>query len=157
MIAGEEPELCVRLRAEGWKVWRLDAEMSLHDADIKRFSQWWKRSVRAGFAYAQGNFLHGGPPEYHKGKEVRSIIVWAAMIPLLILGLTLFVSKNSLVLLLLYPVQVFKVAKRKGALNTVSWQWAFFIMLGKFAEFQGVASFNFSQWLGKRKTIIEYK
>ncbi|MFE1817307.1 glycosyltransferase family 2 protein, partial [Metapseudomonas otitidis] len=32
LIAGEEPELCVRLRAQGWKVWRLDAEMTLHDA-----------------------------------------------------------------------------------------------------------------------------
>jgi len=27
LIAGEEPELCVRLRAAGWQIWRLDAEM----------------------------------------------------------------------------------------------------------------------------------
>src|SRR5262249_3908521 len=32
LIAGEEPELCVRLRAAGWRVWRLDAEMTIHDA-----------------------------------------------------------------------------------------------------------------------------
>ena len=32
LIAGEEPELCVRLRAKGWSIWRLDAEMTLHDA-----------------------------------------------------------------------------------------------------------------------------
>ena len=40
MIAGEEPELCFRLRAAGWRVWRLDAEMTLHDAAMIHFSQW---------------------------------------------------------------------------------------------------------------------
>jgi len=42
LIAGEEPELCVRLRAAGWKIYRLDREMTLHDANVTRFSQWWK-------------------------------------------------------------------------------------------------------------------
>ena len=28
LVAGEEPELCLRLRAAGWKIWRFDAEMS---------------------------------------------------------------------------------------------------------------------------------
>ena len=44
LIAGEEPELCVRLRAAGWRIWRLDAEMTLHDAAMTRFGQWWQRS-----------------------------------------------------------------------------------------------------------------
>ena len=48
VIAGEEPEMCVRLRAAGWTVQRIDAEMTLHDAAMTRFSQWWKRSVRSG-------------------------------------------------------------------------------------------------------------
>jgi hypothetical protein len=30
LIAGEEPELCVRLRQKDWKIFRLDAEMTLH-------------------------------------------------------------------------------------------------------------------------------
>jgi penicillin amidase len=47
LIAGEEPELCLRLRKAGWKIWRLDAEMTLHDAQILRFDQWWRRTVRA--------------------------------------------------------------------------------------------------------------
>ncbi len=41
LIAGEEPELCVRLRASGWSIWRIDEEMTLHDAAITRFRQWW--------------------------------------------------------------------------------------------------------------------
>ncbi|MGO9359220.1 MAG: glycosyltransferase family 2 protein, partial [Xanthobacteraceae bacterium] len=44
MIAGEEPELGVRLRAVGWKIWRLEREMTLHDAGMTRFAQWWRRS-----------------------------------------------------------------------------------------------------------------
>ena len=42
MIAGEEPEYCYRLRRAGWRIYNLDALMTLHDADMRRFSQWWK-------------------------------------------------------------------------------------------------------------------
>ena len=54
LIAGEEPELCVSLRARGWRTWRLDAEMALHDAAMTHFAQWWRRATRAGYAFAQG-------------------------------------------------------------------------------------------------------
>jgi GT2 family glycosyltransferase len=76
LIAGEEPELCVRLRQKGWKIFRLDAEMTLHDAQMTRFGQWWKRSLRAGHAYAEGAWLHGREPERHWVKESRSIWLW---------------------------------------------------------------------------------
>jgi GT2 family glycosyltransferase len=72
LIAGEEPELCVRLRAAGWKVWRLDTEMALHDASMTRFGQWWKRALRGGHAFAEGVYLHGAPPERHCVKQSRS-------------------------------------------------------------------------------------
>ena len=50
VIAGEEPELCVRLRQAGWKIHRLDAEMTLHDAAMTSWRQWWKREQpRAAF------------------------------------------------------------------------------------------------------------
>jgi len=47
LIAGEEPELCSRLRAAGWRVVRLPAEMTLHDAAMTRFGQWWRRRCGA--------------------------------------------------------------------------------------------------------------
>ena len=65
VIAGEDPELGIRLRAAQWKLFRLDQEMTLHDAAITRFSQWWRRSVRSGYAFALGAELHGAPPERH--------------------------------------------------------------------------------------------
>ena len=59
LIAGEEPEMCLRMRRLGWKIWRLDAEMTLHDAAILRFGQFWKRARRGGYAYAQGAAMYG--------------------------------------------------------------------------------------------------
>ena len=55
VVAAEEDELCVRLRALNWRIWRLDHDMAVHDAAMVYFSQWWKRSVRAGYAFAQGD------------------------------------------------------------------------------------------------------
>ena len=49
IVAGEEPELCQRLRDKGWKIARIDAEMTVHDAAILHLSQWWKRAVRGGY------------------------------------------------------------------------------------------------------------
>jgi GT2 family glycosyltransferase len=47
--AGEEPELCQRLRRAGWEVWRVDAEMTRHDIAMTRFRQWWRRQFRSGY------------------------------------------------------------------------------------------------------------
>lgn len=53
LIAGEEPELCSRLRREGWKILHIDAPMTLHNLAISGWGQYWKRASRAGYAYAQ--------------------------------------------------------------------------------------------------------
>src|ERR1700678_63187 len=76
LICGEEPELCVRLRQVGWRIWRLADDMTLHDAAMYRFSQWWKRMLRGGYAFAQGVALHGAPPERHWVAESRRAWVW---------------------------------------------------------------------------------
>ena len=71
LIAGEEPELCLRLQRAGWIIWRIDAEMTLHDAAITRLAQWWKRTVRNGYALAQGAALHGSGPERYRLRASR--------------------------------------------------------------------------------------
>ncbi|WP_373975555.1 glycosyltransferase family 2 protein [Chitinibacter sp. SCUT-21] len=52
LIAGEEPELCCRLRQQGWRILHIDAAMTQHDLAITRFTQYWQRTCRAGYAYA---------------------------------------------------------------------------------------------------------
>jgi len=53
LIAGEEPELCRRMRALGHVILHIDTPMTLHDLAINRFSPYWKRAFRAGHAYAE--------------------------------------------------------------------------------------------------------
>lgn len=53
LIAGEEPELCRRIRAHGHSILHLDAPMTLHDLAITRFRAYWRRAFRAGHAYAE--------------------------------------------------------------------------------------------------------
>jgi len=63
MVAGEEPELCYRLRQVGLRVWCLDEPMVLHDLDMTRFTQYWRRVVRSGWAYCVVAFLCRTGPE----------------------------------------------------------------------------------------------
>ena len=104
LVAGEEPELCVRLRAKGWRIWRLDAEMTLHDAAMTRFGQWWRRTMRAGFAYAEGVRLHGAPPERHWLRESRSAWAWGAVLPLSLIVLMVLFGPWAACGWLLYPL-----------------------------------------------------
>jgi glycosyltransferase involved in cell wall biosynthesis len=53
LIAGEEPELGRRLRAQGYLIMHIDVPMTLHDLNVTRFRQYWLHAVRAGYAYAQ--------------------------------------------------------------------------------------------------------
>ena len=53
LVAGEEPELCRRLRAAGWQIEHIDAPMTQHDLAINSARAWWQRAERAGLAYAQ--------------------------------------------------------------------------------------------------------
>ena len=57
------------LREKGWKIWRLAEEVAIHDADMKRFGEWWRRMMRAGYAFAEGARMHGWKAE--RRKEIR--------------------------------------------------------------------------------------
>ena len=51
--AGEEPELCARLRACGWEIEHIDAPMTRHDLALNSFKAYWLRAYRSGIAYAE--------------------------------------------------------------------------------------------------------
>jgi len=53
LIAGEEPELCHRIRAQGYVILHIDQPMTLHDLAMTRWQAYWKRALRAGHAYAE--------------------------------------------------------------------------------------------------------
>ncbi|HIK53972.1 MAG TPA: glycosyltransferase family 2 protein [Synechococcales cyanobacterium M55_K2018_004] len=160
LIAGEEPELCVRLRHHGWKIWRLDAEMTLHDAQMTQFQQWWKRSLRAGYAFAEGAALHGAPPERHWVRESRSIWLWGLGIPAVAIAAALPTHNFSLLLLLAYPLmiyRIFRTLRRRGLHPQDAALYAGFCMLGKFPNLIGQLRFYLNQWFGVTQRLIEYK
>lgn len=156
LIAGEEPDLCLRLRGKGWTIHRLDAEMTWHDAALTRFGQWWKRTRRAGHAFAEGAARHGRPPERHWVVETRRALLWGIVIPAIILILGLFASPLWLLLVLLYPLQVARLALQSGGTRG-DWEWATFVTLGKFAEAQGVLGYWLGRVSGRQRGLIEYK
>ena len=156
LIAGEEPELCVRLRAKGWEIWRLDHEMALHDAAMTRFSQWWKRSRRGGYAAAEGMTMHAAGPDRLDVATVRRALAWGLALPALTLMLAVFITPWALCLLLAYPAQILRLARRYGGTRE-AWERATFLTLGKFAEMTGVVEYWARRLMRRRAGIIEYR
>jgi glycosyltransferase involved in cell wall biosynthesis len=155
IIAGEEPELCFRLRQKGWIIRRIDHDMTLHDAAMTRFDQWWKRSVRAGHAYAEGYARHR-----YWGREVRSALVYGAVIPPVAiaggfvtagLGLCLFAAHGAL----FARVRGHRLAHGDSAGDASL--YAKYCVLSKFAHTVGMSKYLKNRLSGERPHIIEYK
>lgn len=152
MIAGEEPELCVRLRQHGWHIYRLEREMTLHDAAMTRFGQWWKRTVRSGHAFAEGAWLHGAPPERHWVREARRAWIWGVGLPLVTVIATIALGHWAALLILAYPLQWLRLFLRDGSVLSST-----FLLIGKFAEAYGAMKFHIARLRGVAGQIIEYK
>jgi GT2 family glycosyltransferase len=157
LIAGEEPELCVRLRAAGWHIWRLDAEMTLHDASMTRASQWWRRTQRCGYGFAQGAYLHGAPPECHWVWESRRAWLWGVWLPLACLGIGMAFHPWGWTAWLIYPLQVCRqIVRNRGPLRQRS-LLALFQVLSRFPEGLGEIKFLHDRLLGRQRQLFEYK
>jgi GT2 family glycosyltransferase len=159
VVAGEEPDMCYRLRKQGWKIFRLDHSMTHHDAAITRFSQWWRRTVRCGHAYAQGYDLHRSDGEgYCLRLSIKSWI-WALVIPVMVLVLTLTGGPLFLLLLGFYPLQFIKITRdvnqrlKSGKLSAI---YAIFTVLAKWPQLIGQMLFVKRKLMGKKPSIIEY-
>jgi cellulose synthase/poly-beta-1,6-N-acetylglucosamine synthase-like glycosyltransferase len=75
LIAGEEPELCRRMRSCGYKVLHIDHPMTGHDLQITRWSQYWKRATRAGHAYAEVSERYRGSEDPSWASERRGNLI----------------------------------------------------------------------------------
>jgi GT2 family glycosyltransferase len=160
LIAGEEPELCVRLRQHGWIILRIDADMVLHDMAMTRFRQWWRRSIRNGFAFAEGAVLHGRSPERHWVRDVCSIAFWGIALPLVAFGLAWPTRGTSLVLLAGYPLQYWRIQRtglRSGWPLPEAQLYAQWCILAKFPMAVGLVIYGLRQATHQPKQIIEYK
>ena len=144
IVGGEEPEMCFRLRQQGWKIRRESNDMAWHDAAMTTFSQWWKRAMRSGFAYAEGFSLHGLGQEHYRLRECLRILLWGFVIPFLIIVASVFYSQLCILFLLIYFVQfvkVFFVSLKKNKSSRIAAFTAFFIVIDKFPQVIGLFMF----------------
>lgn len=156
LIAGEEPEMCVRLREKKWRICRIDAEMTRHDANITHFSQWWRRTVRGGHAFAQIESMHRASPQGLWRRNVVRAIFWGGLAPVLLVFSPLL-GKWALVGLLAYPFQWFRLVLRKRDFTRKGFAGAGLLIVGKLAELQGIATFHMSKLRHRDPLLIEYK
>lgn len=161
LIAGEEPELCLRLRRRGFRILRLEREMTRHEAGLERFSQWWRRQKRAGHAFAESAWLHGSEPERFRVREAASILAWSLGLPGVVVLLTAGgASPAPLALLAAYPLLAARIAWRRSREGHAAdaFLYAGACVLGKFAGLAGVLAFARSRLgPGGRTALIEYK
>jgi GT2 family glycosyltransferase len=159
VIAAEDDELCLRLRQRGWKIWRVHAEMTLHDAAMHRFGQWYQRAVRCGYAYALGASMHGGSRDRHFVRETLRICLWGFLLPALILLTVLPTYGLSLLLGLIYPLQVARIywRTRRRAQPGPALVWAVSCVASKFPEFVGLCRLVVGRLHRRPARIIEYK
>jgi GT2 family glycosyltransferase len=157
LIAGEEHELCVRLRKAGWRIWSLDRDITLHDAAITRFDQWWLRALRSGYTFAQGVYLHGGPPEHHYVWQARRAWLLGLSLPLACFISGLVFGPWGWAAWLIYPLHMLqKIVCKPGPLRDRT-RLALFSVLVRFPEVSGQIKFLWDRLLRRQARIIEYK
>lgn len=153
LIAGEEPELCRRLRQDGWQIWRLDAPMTIHDAAMDRFSQWWKRALRSGYGYAQvWDKTRRAPGKPLYGRELTRALFWILGIALIaMVAVLIFGMAAVLVAPLLWALEVARLSSRHGITRGC------YLLLSKVAEFLGAVRYVKTALIGNESRAIYYK
>ncbi len=166
MIAGEDPDFALRLRMAGWRIECIDAPMAIHDGDMVRFRQWWRRTMRAGHAFAELVDRHPGSSLHDYGRSRARILFWAGLLPLAavasLLVAMLLDPRAILGTVLVFALLVLNLARiavrealRHGVRRGVP--FALFLMLGKYAEMVGLLSYWRNRRRDRAPTLIEYK
>lgn len=156
LMAGEEPELCVRLRREGHRVLRVAADMALHDAAMTEFHQWWKRMIRDGYGTAE---LAGYHPE-HWRKESLSMLAWGLGLPATAVASAPSTGGLGLSLFGAYPALWLRIVLRRlerGEPLGDSALYATSCVAGKLPQALGVVKFHWGALRGRRWTVAEYR
>ena len=172
LIAGEEPELCWRLRRAGHEIHRLGGDMTLHDAQLLRFRHWWRRMVRGG--YGSLDVLRRCQTLAGQGKEppfatmVTSARRWTLGWGGATLGLALILAMpwgwvGALLGLGaglgIWLVQALRIARPAQRLLP-GWRalaYGGLTLLGKWAQIQGQWRYLRDQRQGRAARLIEYK
>jgi len=167
VIAGEEPELCQRLRGKGWKILRIDAPMTTHDAAMTRFGQWWRRAVRGGYGAMDVATRFGSEGLF--ASQVRSARIWAAGWPVMVvaaaltggsLGGMVWAILAGALTGMIVPAQILRLAlqsRHRTGSTSDALAYGAFTLLGKWPSLMGQIRYARDRASGKAARTIEYK
>lgn len=161
LIAGEEPDLCARLRARGHRILSVGRVMAFHDAAMMHFSQWWQRNVRAGHAYGEALVRRPDDPAMRAREQVKSIALWGVALPAVSALLAPATFGGSLLLPVAgYPAlaaRVYRRMRRRGFAKEQAGLYAGFCVLGKFPQAYGWIRYEALRRGGRASGLIEHK
>jgi len=160
IIAGEDPEFAYRMHKRGHRIVHEDRDMTLHDAAILRFKQWWIRTKRSGYAYAQVSALHGHDADRFWVTDTRRALVWGLFVPAVIPALAVPTLGLSTLLYSVYPLRAARIAKaarKRGLSASSALFWSLHCVGASFPQAAGVVGYHLEKLRGKVPTIIEYK
>lgn len=167
LIAGEELDLCLRLRQHGWCIWSSGCEMTLHDVAIERFQQWWRRSRRTGFAFAELVDMHQAGADPAWSRLLQSALTWS-VVALVALTAAIFglawqqpvAVKIAVFFSAMFVLQLVRMALRqRGRVDGLGngFKLACMIMVAKAAQSVGWVQYKLNRVTGAPTSIIEYK
>ena len=171
LIAGEEPELCLRLRRAGWKIWRLDKDMTRHDANILRWSQWWRRNMRGGYGAADVAARTAADPSLGEalfGGQVLSAQRWvrgiacslAAAIAAAAAGYWWAGTAIAIAIggaLVLQMARIARGVRRRCPDRRSAMEYGVLTVLAKLPQFLGIRKYERDRRCRTEAKLIEYK
>jgi len=165
LIAGEEPELCCRIKSHGYRIFNIDAPMVGHDLAMTQFHQYWKRSVRTGHAYAEVSrrYRDTENPFWHSERinNLKRGIFWG-LSPIVAIAVSTL-SQAALPIVLWCVLFVALSLRSSWSARWKSRDILALVLYGMHSHFQqipiciGQLQYVFGQKQGEKKRLIEYK
>lgn len=156
VIAAEDDEFCQRLAADGWMLERIAHDMTLHDANMLTFWEWWKRAERSGHGFAQVGDMH---PNYFKRERLR-VLIFGGILPVLALLGLLFSWPLLLLVALAYGLSFVRTLlglRDQVAARPLLYQLSGLLALSKLPNMLGMIRYYFRKHFRRDMRLIEYK
>ena len=157
--------MCQRIRTLGFSILRVDRPMTGHDLAMTRFSQYWRRAIRSGYAYAEVSTRFSGTDLPLWRTEARSNLIHGAGLLGIIVGAPLL----SIALHSIVPIAAAVAIVTLLALRTAvryRWKTSDLVTLLLFSLHShlvhipllfGQLKFQLDRLAGRTRELIEYK
>jgi len=163
LIAGEEPELCQRIRGTGHRILHIDAPMTLHDLGIRSFRGYWRRAFRAGHAYAEVARATAATAHPLWAGEVRRNAVHGGAVAAAPVALAAAALTGPAVLVVLLAAGALLLARTyrrcawKSPSRSTRALYAVHSHLQQLPILCGQIAFHLDRIRGRRRELIEYR